>query len=97
MECCSDRKKERGEEEYRSLKNRLCRIEGQVRGISKMVEESAYCVDILTQVSAVTAALGAFSRELLSNHIKSCVAEDIKAGNTDTVDELVRTMERLMR
>ena len=62
-----------------------------------MVEESAYCVDILTQVSAVTAALGAFSRELLSNHIKSCVAEDIKAGNTDTVDELVRTVERLMR
>lgn len=97
MQCCDERKKERTEEEYRSLKNRLNRIEGQVRGITKMVDGNAYCVDILTQVSAIEAALGAFARELLASHIRSCVTEDIKNGKNETVDELVRTVERLMR
>jgi len=95
--CCCKKTKVRSEEEYRSLKNRLSRIEGQVRGIAKMVEESAYCPDILTQVSAVQSALSAFAKELLSNHIKSCVSTDIKNGNLETVDELVVTVCKLMK
>lgn len=96
-ECCAQRTKVRTEAEYRSLKNRLSRIEGQVRGISKMVDESAYCPDILTQVSAVQSALSAFSKELLASHIRTCVSEDIRSGNGDTVEELVKTVERLMK
>ena len=95
--CCTHKTKERGEAEYRSLLNRLSRIEGQIRGIRNMVEESAYCTDILVQVSAVTAALNAFNKELLANHIKTCVAEDIKNGNGETVDELVATLQKLMK
>lgn len=95
-ECCR-RTKERDADEYRALLNRLKRIEGQVRGLSKMVEESAYCTDILTQVSAVQAALSAFSREILANHIRECVVRDIKRGELDVVDELVYTVERLMK
>ena len=94
-DCC--KKKLRGEEEYRSLINRLSRIEGQVRGVRAMVENDVYCVDILTQVSAIQSALSAFSKELLSSHIKSCVVEDIKNGELDTVDELVKTVERMMK
>lgn len=96
-ECCTHKTKERSEEEYRSLINRLSRIEGQIRGIRKMVESSAYCTDILVQVSAANAALNAFSKELLSNHIKTCVAEDIRNGKEETVDELVETLKRLMK
>ena len=95
--CCTHKTKERGEAEYRSLLNRLSRIEGQIRGIRNMVDESAYCTDILVQVSAVTAALNAFNKELLANHIKTCVAEDIKNGNGETVDELVATLQKLMK
>lgn len=95
--CCSHKTKERSEEEYRSLINRLNRIEGQIRGIRGMVEESAYCTDILTQVSAANAALNAFSRELLGNHIKTCVADDIRSGKNETVDELVALLQKLMR
>lgn len=95
--CCAKRTKVRSEEEYRALKNRLSRIEGQVRGISKMVDESAYCPDILTQVSAVQSALSAFAKELLANHIKTCVSEDIKCGKDESIDELLRTVERLMK
>lgn len=94
-DCC--KKKLRGEEEYRSLVNRLSRIEGQVRGVRAMVENDVYCVDILTQVSAIQSALSAFSKELLASHIKSCVVEDIKKGELDTVDELVKTVERMMK
>ena len=97
MECCSKKTKARSEEEYRSLKNRLSRIEGQVRGVSKMIDDSAYCPDILTQVSAVQSALSAFAKELLANHIKTCVIEDIRVGRNETVDELVHTVERLMK
>ena len=95
--CCCHKTKHRSEEEYKSLINRLSRIEGQVRGIRKMVENDAYCVDILTQVSAIQAALNGFNRELLSNHIRTCVMNDIKNGNDEIVDELVQTLQKLMK
>ena len=95
--CCCRKTKERSDKEYKSLMNRLNRIEGQVRGIKKMVENNAYCPDILIQVSAINAALNAFNKELLSNHLKSCVINDIKAGNDDVIDELVATLHKLMK
>ena len=73
------------------------RIEGQIRGIKGMVERDAYCTDILVQVSAVNAALSSFNKVLLANHIKTCVTRDIKEGKEDTVDELVETLQKLMR
>lgn len=94
---CSHKTKERAAEEYKGLIHRLNRIEGQVRGIKGMVEQNAYCVDILVQVSAVNAALGAFSKELLAEHIRSCVAEDIRAGKDETIDELVQLLQKLMK
>ena len=98
MNCCEcNRIKERTESEYKSLINRLSRIEGQIRGIRKMVESSAYCTDIITQVSAAGAALNAFNKEILASHIKTCVREDIKSGKDETVDELVATLQKLMR
>ena len=95
--CECHKTKHRTEEEYKSLLNRLSRIEGQVRGIRKMVETDTYCTDILTQVSAIQAALNAFNRELLANHIRSCVAEDIRNGNDDIIDELLATLQKLMK
>lgn len=97
VDCCSHKTKERSEEEYKSLINRLNRIEGQIRGIKGMIEKNAYCTDILVQVSAVNAALNAFNKELLSNHIKTCVADDIRNGKDETVDELVATLQKLMK
>ena len=84
-------------EEYKRLCNRLSRIEGQIRGIRRMLDESAYCPDILTQAAAANAALNAFSRELLSQHIRSCVVNDLQNGKDETVDELLDTMQKLMR
>lgn len=81
----------------KSLLNRLSRIEGQVRGVRGMVEKNAYCPDIITQVSAITAALNAFNKELLASHIKTCVVTDIQDGKNDTVDELVAVLQKLMR
>ena len=95
-ECCH-KTKERSEKEYRDLLNRLSRIEGQVRGIKRMVENDSYCTDILIQVSAVNAALNSFNKELLANHIRTCVAEDIRAGKEETIDELVQTLQKLMK
>ncbi len=96
--CCVCRKtKERSAEEYKSLIHRLNRIEGQIRGIKGMVEKSAYCPDILVQVAAVNAALNAFNKELLANHIKTCVARDIREGRNETIDELVATLQKLMK
>ncbi len=95
--CCCNRKKERTQQEYKKLINRLNRIEGQIRGIRRMVEESAYCTDILTQSAAVTAAMNAFNKELLANHIRTCVADDIRAGRNETVDELVTTIQKMMK
>lgn len=87
----------REEKEYKDLINRLSRIEGQVRGVKKMVEDERYCIDILTQVSAVQAALNSFNKELLSNHIKSCVVDDIREGKNETVEELCATLHKLMK
>ncbi len=98
MENCTCHKtKVRSEKEYKSLLNRLARIEGQVRGVRGMVEANAYCPDILTQVSAIGAALSAFSRELLSNHIRTCVTEDVRQGNEETVDELLALLRKMMK
>lgn len=94
---CNCKIKIRENDEYTALINRLSRIEGQIRGIKGMVENNAYCTDILVQVSAVSAALNSFNRELLSSHIKTCVAEDIKAGKEETVDELLFTLRKLMK
>ena len=96
-DCCGHRIKKRSEEEYRSLTNRLSRIEGQIRGIHGMLERDAYCPEILAQAAAANAALSAFSRELLSSHIRSCVAEDIRAEKEGAVEELVEILQKLMR
>lgn len=94
---CGRKTKERSEKEFASLINRLNRIEGQVRGVKKMVETDAYCTDILVQVSAISAALNAFNKELLANHIKTCVADDIRNGKDETIDELVTALQKLMK
>ena len=94
---CCHKTKERSEKEYKDLINRLSRIEGQIRGIKRMVEEDAYCPDILIQVSAANAALNSFNKVLLSNHIRTCVADDIRAGKDETINELVNTLQKLMK
>ena len=96
MECCH-KTRERTPEEMKTLIHRLNRIEGQIRGIRGMVEKDAYCTDILMQVSAVSAALNAFNKEILANHIKTCVARDIRAGQDEIIDELVVTLQKLMK
>ncbi|HAQ29294.1 MAG TPA: CsoR family transcriptional regulator [Ruminococcaceae bacterium] len=94
---CSQRKKERSPEEYKKLIHRLNRIEGQIRGIKGMVENDAYCPDILIQSAAVNAAINAFNKELLANHIRTCVADDIRNGKDEVIDELVVTLQKLMK
>lgn len=94
---CCHKVKLRSEEEHKKLINRLSRIEGQVRGIKRMVEEDTYCIDILIQVAAANAALNSFNKELLSEHIRTCVTDDIRAGKDDTIDELVVTLQKLMK
>ena len=96
-DCCCNRTKERSREEYRRLIHRLNRIEGHVRGIRGMLEKNAYCTDILAQVAAANAALNAFSRELLAEHIRTCVAQDIRDGKDATIDELLSTLQKLMK
>lgn len=92
-----NRTKHRDKPEYDALIKRLNRIEGQVRGVKGMVEKDAYCTDILTQVSAIQAALHAFSRELLSSHIRTCVVQDIQDGHLEVVDDLLNTIQKLMK
>lgn len=94
-DCC--RHKHREQAEYEALLKRLNRIEGQVRGVRGMVEKECYCTDILIQVSAIQSALNAFSRELLANHIRTCVKDGIRADDDSVVDELVKTVEKLMK
>ena len=94
---CRNKTKERSENEKKSMINRLNRIEGQVRGIKKMVESDAYCPDILIQVSAVNAALNSFNKVLLAEHIRTCVTEDIREGKEETIDELVLVIQKLMK
>lgn len=96
-ECCLHKTKKRSDEEYKKLINRLNRIEGQICGIRGMVEKDVYCTDILVQVAAVNAALNSFNKELLANHIKTCVAKDIKEGKNETIDELVNVLQKLMK
>ena len=93
--CC--RTTSRDEAERRRLINRLSRIEGQIRGLKGMLEKDVYCADILNQSAAVSAALNAFNKELLANHIRTCVAQDIRDGKEETVDELVATLQKLMK
>ena len=95
--CCQSKTKHRTEKEYKDLINRLSRIEGQVRGVKGMVENDAYCPDILMQVSAITAALNSFNKVLLANHIKTCVVKDLHEGKDEVVDELVTTLQKLMK
>lgn len=95
--CQCHKTKQRTEEEAKKLMNRLNRIEGQIRGIKGMLEKNAYCTDILIQVAAVNAALNSFNKELLAEHIRTCVTEDIRAGKEETVDDLVETIQKLMR
>lgn len=97
MDQCCCKTKVRSEEELRSLTHRLSRIEGQVRGIKDMLQRDAYCTDILVQVSAVSAALNSFSKELLATHIRTCVADGIRQGDDEIVDELVGTLQKMMK
>ena len=97
MECCCHKTKKREEKEYKDLLNRLNRIEGQIRGIKRMVEEDSYCTDILSQVAAANAALNSFNKVLLANHIRTCVADDIREGKDEKVDELVAVLQKLMK
>ena len=97
QDCCGTRHKECPEEEIRSLVNRLSRIEGQVRGIRRMVEQGAYCPEILVQSAAVSAAMNGFNRQLLSSHVHTCVVEDIRNGREETVDELCALLQKLMK
>ena len=94
---CCHKTKERAEAERKRLCNRLSRIEGQIRGIRGMVENGAYCPDILVQSAAVNAAINAFNRELLASHIRTCVRSDIQAGNDEVIDELLSTLQKLMK
>lgn len=97
--CCSsaERKKARTEEEKRALINRINRIEGQVKAIKRMIEEDAYCPDVLIQISAGSAALSALSRIMLAEHIKTCVMDDIRKGDSEAAEELAQLVERLSR
>ena len=96
-ECSCCKHKHREEPEYKDLMNRLNRIEGQIRGIIGMMENDAYCNDILIQSAAVNAAVNAFNKELLASHIRTCVARDIREGKDETIDELVATLQKLMK
>lgn len=97
LHACCCRRKKRSEEEYKSLIHRLNRIEGQIRGIRGMVEKDVYCADILVQVAAANSALNAFSRELLSQHVRTCVADDLRAGSDEKLDELLKLLPKLMK
>ena len=93
--CC--RHKDRTPEEYRALANRLSRIEGQVRGIRAMLDKDVYCADILVQVAAVNAALNSFAKELLAQHMSTCVADDLRVGSDEKLNELIKLLPRLMK
>ena len=95
--CCGVKTTQRAEEQKKKLVNRLKRLEGQIRGIQAMVEQDAYCNDILIQSAAVNAAINAFNKELLASHIRTCGARDIREGKDEVIDELVTTIQKLMR
>ena len=93
--CCKT--KHRDVQERKALLNRLKRIEGQVRGVQSMVETDIYCTDIMMQVQAIRAALNAFNRELLTNHINTCVAEGVRGGNQEVIGELTDVLYKLLK
>ena len=95
MNCC--KKTYRNEEDKKRLLNRLSRIEGQIRGIRKMVEEDAYCIDIITQSSAASSAVTAFSREIAERHIRGCVSRGVRDGDDEVINELIETLGRLIK
>ena len=95
--CCEGKTTMRSDKQKKALLNRLKRIEGQVRGIQSMLENDAYCNDVLMQSAAVNAAMNAFNKELLANHIRNCVVRDIKQGDDEIVDELVAIIQKLMK
>ncbi len=97
MEQVTQKTTKRVEDEKTALTHRLNRIEGQIRGIKKMIENDCYCADILTQSAAVSAAINAFNKQLLKSHIHGCVVRDIKAGNESVVDELCELLQKLMK
>lgn len=94
---CNTRIKKRSDKEFKDLVNRLSRVEGQIRGIKKMVEEDRYCIDILTQVAAANAALNSFNKILLAHHLKTCVSTDIKEGREESLEELIATLPKIMK
>ena len=93
--CC--KKTIREDAERRKLMNRLSRVEGQIRGIRNMLDNDAYCNDILIQSAAVTAAMNAFNRELIASHMRTCVTRDLREGNEAVIEELVITLQKLMK
>ena len=95
--CPHCRTKKRSEKEYKDLINRLSRVEGQIRGIKGMLEKDAYCPDIMIQVAAAQAALNSFNKQLMNEHIRSCVADDIRNGKDDTIEELIETLGKVMK
>lgn len=95
--CCRRKTRERSMKEYRDLVNRLSRIEGQVRGIRRMLDQNVYCLDIITQVGAVDAALNSFNKVLLADHVRTCVADDLREGNEAELEKLVQILPKLMK
>ena len=96
-EHCCNKTTARTDDERKKLIHRLNRLEGQIRGIRAMVENDAYCNDILTQSAAVNAAVNAFNRALISSHLHTCVARDLREGRDEVIDELTATLLRLMK
>ena len=95
--CCSSKKTHRSEEERKKLIHRLNRIEGQIRGLRGMIESDAYCADVLMQSAAAAAALSGFNKEFIGLHMKGCVTRDIRAGEEESMDELLEILQKLMR
>lgn len=96
-ECCCEKTKMRSEDEKKALINRLSRIEGQIRGIKQMLLDNKYCVDILTQTSAISSAINSFAKEMLESHIRSCVIDGVRQGDDEKVEELIHTIERFIK
>lgn len=92
---CHQRHTPRSAEELRQLKNRLNRMVGQLNGISRMLDENRYCGDILIQISAVEKALQGFGYTVLKSHMENCVAEEVRNGNPDIMDETLELMKKL--
>lgn len=95
--CCAHRTTKRSDEDKRALVNRLSRIEGQVRGIKRMIENDEYCLDILVQSSAAASAMNSFNRELMAKHVTGCLAKEMTDEGRETLNELVASLQALMK